>query len=193
MMNLKTARLFILPLGIAMLHLSGGSCLAAEEATTWRATYDLIMMWVNFGILAFLLVKYLRQPLIDFLVGESRKTTAEIRRIEDSREKTELKFQETVASLDESRQRFHLIRERILRDGERRRQAIIVSAREESRLLIARTRQKLDTQIAETHMQLKRDLVDRAIDAALERLPSIITAEEHLHLVDRFVQNARDA
>jgi F-type H+-transporting ATPase subunit b len=101
------------------------------------------------------------------------------------------RFQETVDSLEDSRQRLDLIRERILRDGERRKQEILASARHESQLMLERTRQKIDAQIAEAHLRLKRELIDRAVAVALERLPAEITAEEQQRLVDRFVQDAR--
>jgi F-type H+-transporting ATPase subunit b len=193
MMHPKTRPWLSLLVGIAALHLSGGCGLAAEDAKTWRATYDLIMMWVNFGILAFLIVKYARKPLIGFLEGESRKTSEDIRRIEESKQQMDRTFQETVGSLDGGRKRLDLIRERILRDGERRKQEIIESAQHESRLMLERTRQKIDTQIAEAHLRLKRELIDRAVALALERLPAEITAEEQLRLVDRFVRETRSS
>jgi len=174
--------------GAVVFTLAGGHGLAAEDAQTWRATYDLIMMWVNFGILAFFIVKYGRKPLIDFLEGEGRKTAEEIQRIEESKQQMERKFQETVGSLDDSRERLRLLQERILREGELRKQEIIESARHESRLMLERARLKIDVQIAEAHENLKRELVDRAVALALERLPAEITLDEQARLVDRFVR-----
>jgi F-type H+-transporting ATPase subunit b len=183
----RQARLFLL-VGVAVFFLSGGYGLAAEDATTWRATYDLVMMWVNFAILAFLIVKYGRKPLIDFLEGESRKTAEEVQRIEESKQQMDSRFQETAGSIDDSRERLNLLQERILRDGELRKQEIIESARHESQLLLERTRLKIDAQIAEAHLRLRSELVDRAVALALERLPAEITREEQLRLIDRFVR-----
>lgn len=177
--------------GVAVFTLSGGHGWAAEDAKTWRATYDLVMMWINFGILAFFTVKYARKPLMGFLEGESRKTAEEIRRIEESQQQMDRQFHETVGSVEESRQRLLLLQERILRDGELRRQEIIDSARHESRLLLERTRQKIDAQIAEAHQRLRGELIDQAVALALDRLPAEITAEEELRLVDRFIREAR--
>lgn len=175
--------------GVVVFTLSGGHGLAAEDAKTWRATYDLIMMWVNFGILAFFIVKYARKPLMGFLEGESCKTAEEIQRIEESSQQMERKFQETVGSLDSSRERLRLLQERILREGELRKREIIESARHESRLMLERARLKIDVQILEAHERLKHELVDRAVAAAMERLPAEITAEEQLRLVDRYVRD----
>lgn len=179
--------------GVVVFMLSGGHGVAAEDAKTWRATYDLIMIWINFGILAFFIVKYARKPLMGFLEGESRKTAEEIQRIEDSNQQMERKFQETVGSLDSSRERLRLLQERILREGELRKREIIESARHESRLMLERARLKIDVQILEAHERLKHELVDRAVAAAMERLSAEITPEEQLRLVDRFVQKAGSA
>jgi F-type H+-transporting ATPase subunit b len=179
--------------GIAAFALLEGYGLAAEDAKTWRATYDLVMMWVNFSILAFLIVKYGRKPLIRFLEGESRKTAEDLQRGEENKQQMDRRFQETVDSLDDSRKRIDSIRERILREGERRKQEIIESARRETQLMLERTRQKIDTQIAEAQLRLKRELVDRAVAIALERLPAEITAEEQLRLVDRFVRETQSS
>jgi len=179
--------------GVVVFTLSGGHGVAAEDAKTWRATYDLIMIWINFGILAFFIVKYARKPLMGFLEGESRKTAEEIQRIEDSNQQMERKFQETVGSLDSSRERLRLLQERILREGELRKREIIESARHESRLMLERARLKIDVQILEAHERLKHELVDRAVAAAMERLSAEITPEEQLRLVDRFVQKAGSA
>lgn len=188
-MKRAKTRGWVLPLaGAAAFSLSGGYALAAGEANDWRATYDLVMMWINFGILVFAIVKYGRKPLIDFLEGESRKTAEDIQRIEESKQQMDHRFRETVDSLDNSRERLRLLRERILRDGERRKQEIIELARHESRLMIERTRHKINTQIAEAHLRLKAELIDRAVALAMERLPAEITADEQLRLVERFVR-----
>jgi F-type H+-transporting ATPase subunit b len=179
--------------GIAAFALLEGYGLAAEDAKTWRATYDIVMMWVNFSILAFLIVKYGRKPLIRFLEGESRKTAEDLQRGEENKQQMDRRFQETVDSLDDSRKRIDSIRERILREGERRKQEIIESARRERQLMLERTRQKIDTQIAEAQLRLKRELVDRAVAIALERLPAEITAEEQLRLVDRFLRETQSS
>ena len=38
------------------LHLLGPEAFAAEKTNNWRPTYDLVMRWVNFGIIVFLYI-----------------------------------------------------------------------------------------------------------------------------------------
>ena len=83
---------------IGGLHLMAGSCWADEGGSTWRSTYDEVMLWLNFGILAFLLVKYGRAPLIAFLRGEAKRTAEEIERVEESKRRADEKVQEMVSA-----------------------------------------------------------------------------------------------
>mgnify|MGYP001089497298 CR=1 FL=1 len=164
---------------------------AAEGEGSWRATYDLVMMWVNFGILAFLLVKYVRAPLLNMLKGEAEKTAAGLTHAQTGKEQADRTIEETLRALETARERMRGIQEKILAEGVRERQRIIDSARHESDLLLERTHQKIEAQIAEARLSLKRDLVDRAVGLAMERLPAEITTEEQHRMVDRFVLGAR--
>jgi F-type H+-transporting ATPase subunit b len=166
---------------------------AQEAQPSWRATYDLVMMWVNFGILAFLIAKYARAPLLNLLKGEADKTAAGLKEAQAGKEQADQKVQETLQALENARERLRGVQEKIIGEGERQRQRIIDSARHESELLLDRTRQKIGFQIADAQQRLKHELVDRAVALAMERLPAEITPEDQLRLVDRFVQKARSA
>lgn len=174
--------------GLAGVPLSAALGWAAEGEASWRATYDLVMMWINFGILAFLMMKYVRAPLLNLLKGEAEKTVAGLRHAKESREQVDQKVEETLRALENARERLRDIQEKILAEGIRQRQRIIDSALNESGLLLERTRQKIDSQIAEAHLRLKAELIDRAVALAMERLPAEITADEQLRLVERFVR-----
>jgi F-type H+-transporting ATPase subunit b len=179
--------------GLAGIPFTAALGWAAEGEASWRPTYDLIMMWINFGILAFLLVKYLRAPLLNLLRGEADKTAAVLKQAQEGKEQIDRDVQETLKALENARERLRGTQERIIRDGERQRQRIIESAQHESRMLLDRTRLKIDVQIAEAQLRLKDELIDRAVAMALERLPAEITAEEQARLVDRFVRETRSS
>jgi F-type H+-transporting ATPase subunit b len=148
------------------------------------------MMWINFGILAFLLARYARAPLLNLLREEAKKTAQALEEAEESRRQTVQKLQDTVAALENSRERLRSIRERIIRDGERTKQEIIESARRESQGLLDQTRARVNHQIFEAQEHLKAELIDRAVEVALERLPRLITADDQKRLMEKFIQEA---
>ncbi|MBW2449150.1 MAG: hypothetical protein JRE92_01825, partial [Deltaproteobacteria bacterium] len=68
------------------LHLLGHDALAAEKSSNWRPIYDLILRYINFGIIVFVIVKYGKTPIMNFLRGQKDKLASEIKRLEDEKE-----------------------------------------------------------------------------------------------------------
>ena len=86
---------------------------AADEAGGFRATYDLVMKWVNFGILVVLFLKFGKKPLMEFLRGRKSEIAQEIGKIEAEREKVAETLLEAKRALEASEQRLDEIRRRI--------------------------------------------------------------------------------
>ena len=82
------------------------------------------------------------------------------------------------------------LKERLIREGERQRSEIIESARSESRIMLEQTRLRIDHQIVEARDRLKAELIDRAVEAALGRLPGVMTADDQKGLVETFIKEA---
>jgi F-type H+-transporting ATPase subunit b len=179
------------PAACAAILLAAGTAWAGEGGEPgWRATWDLAMLWVNFAILAFFIVKYLRAPLMNFLRDESGRTAEAIREAEERKRRMDAQLQETQDAIEHSRERLAAITERIVAEAERRRQEVIESARLESRLMLERARLGTAHQLAEAFAGLKAELIDAAAAAALERLPALIRPEDQQKLIERFIREA---
>ena len=165
----------------------GTTALAAEEAGNWRSIFDLVMRWVNFAILAFILIKYAKTPLKNFL-GEKRQEIArQINTIEQEKETAEHKIKETLKVLEDSKIRFAKMKQRISEDGEKKKQEIITEARQESQILMESTHKKIDNQFLEAQKALKSEMAEMAINLAVERLPAEITEEDNQKWVNAFI------
>ena len=82
----RTAWIIILSVVAAAGILSGAQTAAAADAPdSWRKTYDQILMWVNFGIFVFLIVKFLRVPLKKFISGKQNELERKISRLEEEK------------------------------------------------------------------------------------------------------------
>jgi F-type H+-transporting ATPase subunit b len=165
----------------------GANALAAEEAGNWRSIFDLVMRWVNFAIMAFILIKYARTPLKNFL-GEKRQEVAhQINKIEQEKETAEQKIKETLKVLEDSKIRFAKMKQRIIEDGEKKKEKIIAEARQESQILMESTHKKIDNQFHEAQKALKSELAEMAINLAVERLPAEITEEDNQKWAEAFL------
>ena len=158
--------------------------LAANVKGGWRPTYDLVMLWVNFGILVFLLVKLLRKPLKEFFRNRKEETEREIRRAEQEKKKALEKVQEAQKLLEESSVRFEKIKARIVRQGEVKKEQIIESAKVQSKAMIADSRKKIGHQIVTAKKKFKAEMIDEAMVLVMEKLPVEITKEDNQKYVD---------
>jgi F-type H+-transporting ATPase subunit b len=164
----------------------------AEESGTggWRSTYDEIMLWVNFAILAFVFYKFGKDPFMDFLRLRKEDVAYEIGVLESQKGKVTARIEETREAITESDIRYADLKEKILRQGERRKQEIIDEAKEQSRIILESTKEKVGSQIQQAKRRFKEEMVDAAIDRALERLPQVITDEDNEKLLDQYMASA---
>lgn len=160
---------------------------AGEGDAGWRSTYDTVMLWVNFSILAFVAVKFGKAPIMNLLRSQKDEIAGEIEKLEKEREQMIARIDETRQALTESDARFNELKERIVARGKNRKEVIIEEAREQSQLMIEAAKKKIDFQIVEAKRLLRDELIDTAIDMAGRKLPSEIRDEDNDRLLDLFM------
>jgi len=173
--------------------IAGGNLLAADAKgeSNWRETYDLVLRWANFLILAFLIVKFARTPLKDFLKGQKEKFAAEIGKKEKEKERATAEVKDIMTALNESETRFADLKERIVEQGKKKKEQIIDAAKAQSRQLLEETKKRVKYQIEQAKQQLKAELVDTAIELAMDRLPREMTGEDNEKFFDQFLREAQ--
>ena len=174
---------------IAVFVFCGTDALAAESAKTWRSTFDLVMRWLNFAIIAIILVKFGRKPIKDFLANRKEEIDYRIKKFERQKQAAEEKIEETAKMLEDSRNRLKKIKKRIVEDGEKKKQQIIAEAQQESRILLEGTQHKIENQIVEARNLIRSELIESAIALAEKRLPEEITAIDEQKLFDHFMES----
>ena len=172
----------------AALMVNCPDALAAETTEDWRPLFDLIMRWLNFAIIAFVLVKFGRKPIKDYLANRREEIDYQIKQYERQKEAVAEKVQEATKILNESSDRFEQIKQRIVKDGETRKQQIIEKAQQESRMLLEGTQRRIQNQIAEARNLIRSELVESAIALAEKRLPEEITAVDEQNLIEHFME-----
>lgn len=177
-----------LALGLLSLHVTAGVALAADGG--WRPTYDLVMRWVNFIILVAVIVRYARQPVKTFLQARSIEVRIEIEDLEKQKAKAVSAAAAIRQSLADSEARLAEIKARLLADGERRKEALLEQAEVESAMMLKDAERKIEGLLHKAQATLRGEIVDNAIDLAMERLPREIAPEDHEQLMADFFQVA---
>jgi F-type H+-transporting ATPase subunit b len=115
----KTVWMFVWMMVLVFsLHIFGYETFAADKTTTWRPIYDLILRWINFGIIVFIFIKYAKTPLMNFLRGQKEKLAEEIKQLEEEKDNIIEKVNESRKILDESEIRFADLKDRKMPTGE---------------------------------------------------------------------------
>ena len=174
---------------ILSLHFLGHDALAAEKSSGWRPMYDLILRWINFGIIVFVIVKYGKTPIMNFLRGQKDKLAQEINRLENEKEEAKAKIKETLKAVDESEIRFSELKDRIIQQGEKKKTEIIESAQNQSKMMLEDAKRRVDTYFLQAKNEFRAELIDKAMDMAAERLPKEITSEDNDKFTRLFIES----
>jgi F-type H+-transporting ATPase subunit b len=161
-----------------LLWIGIADALGAEASAGWRPTYDLVMRWLNFGILVVLFFKYARKPLVSFLKGQASQIEKNIQSVEAEKEAIEARVRELEEKQAKSRERFKAIEERIISHGELKKQRIIEDAHTESRLLLESAKRRMAYEIIAARQNLRNEIVDQAVDLAIQNLPNQMTDQD---------------
>jgi F-type H+-transporting ATPase subunit b len=168
----------------------GFEALASESSGGWRPIYDEVLLWFNFGIIVFIFIKFGKTPLMNFLHGRKEKIAREIEQIEEKKKQAADKITEINKMVDERKARFAKIRNRIVEQGERKKSEIIESAQNQSKLMIVNAKRRIESHFLQAKNDFRAELIDNAIDLALERFPKEMTPEDHEKFTREFLTSA---
>jgi len=175
---------------LIMLHLSSFEALAADSANDWRPMFDLVMRWVNFLILAFLLIKFSRLPIKSFLAGKKEEVALEIEALESDKNQMLLKIDESRKQIENSKERLSQLKKTIIAQGEKNKLKIIKDAEQESKIILKSAKQKIASRISEAREVIKLEMVDEAIALAMQMLPDNITDQDNQKFINAFLESA---
>jgi F-type H+-transporting ATPase subunit b len=183
----NSVRMQIIFLGGLLVLLLTDTAFAAEGGRNWRTIYDHVMEWINFSILFFVIFKYGRGPIMNFLRGQKDEIAKEFATVEAQKEQALAKVREVTDALEESKVRLPELKARLIAKGERRKEELIGEARAQSLLIMEGARHKIEHQIIRARQKLSLQLLDMAVEEALEKLPGLITTEDRQHQVEKYL------
>jgi len=159
----------------------------AETSSAGRKLWDHVLLWVNFGILAFLFLKYARKPLMDYLRGVQTEVQGELDEVgAQFNEAKTLKDaeQEKLEKIGES---IDKIRESILELGRREKERIIKEGKIAAEKIIEHAENYSRYRIDLARKALADEMVDLAFSMVEETLKKGISKEENENMINQFV------
>jgi F-type H+-transporting ATPase subunit b len=141
---------------------------------------------LNFSLLVFLLVKFGRAPIRDFLGGRRREMERAINEAAEAKAKAEAKLKEYTDRLSQLDSEMAKLRADLVAAGEDDKKRIVADAEETARRMKIETDALIDQHAKALSAQVRRELVDGAIATAERLLREKITAADQQQLADEF-------
>ena len=185
--KVRPAVFFLVGATVILLLNAQPALAVTDAASRWRPTYDLVMKWLNFGIMVFVAIKFGKDPIRAFLHGRKESLAEKIQSFEEKNQILGARIQETQKALENSYARFEQIKKKIIVEGEKKKKKIIDQARQESEMMFRQTKLQIQNQILHARQQLLSELLEGAIDRAIEKLPREITLEDNRKLVNQYL------
>lgn len=176
---------------ICCIFFSATIVMAGDNTDNMRGIYDVVMRWVNFLILAGIIVKYGKAPLINFLNSQKKETELKIQTLEEEKKLALHKIDEIKITIDNSQSKMEEFKNKIRIQGEREKNKIIQDANDHVKIVHEGTQKRIDQMIMEAKQNFKEELLDSAIDMASQKLPDVISDDDNEKFFDQYITNTR--
>jgi len=159
----------------------------AEASNAGRKLWDNILLWVNFGILAFLFLKFARKPLMDYLRGVRTEVQDELDEVGAQFDKAKTLKDAEQEKMDKIGESIDKIRESILELGRREKERIIKEGKIAAQKIIEHAENYSRYRIDLARKALADEMVDLAFSMVEETLKKGISKKENEDMVNQFV------
>jgi F-type H+-transporting ATPase subunit b len=158
-----------------------------EEAGGWRVVWDTIWRFINFGVLAFIIVYYGKKPLMDFLRKHSRETIEDLNYNKQLLSEAEAEFREAEAKLDDMEKLVKEIETYMREDAERTKNRLIEDAHEKAEMIMKEAHERANTFIEGAKAQIKAELIQMAVEEAEALIREKIDSEDNQRLIQEYI------
>jgi len=152
-----------------------------------RNVYDTLLLWINFLILALVIIKFGKNPLVNFLHAKKDELAEEIKQVETEKENAEAGTREILKKIEDGEAHFSRIKEKIIAHGKKQKEKIIEEARQQSRYMLSDAKKRVDSYFIQARRNFRAELVDMAVAIATEKVQNEITEKDDHLLLDNYL------
>ncbi|MBC7357258.1 MAG: F0F1 ATP synthase subunit B [Desulfacinum sp.] len=152
-----------------------------------RAVWDLAWRWINFGILMFFLVKYLKDPLVNFLKGRREQIAQVFEGLKEKEEALKRQQEEQEALLAQLDEKIESIRAYYHEIGQEEKEKILAQAELTRRQILEDAKIAAEREFEEAKKRFRAEVVDMAVALAEQRLKKKITKKDQTNLLQAYL------
>ena len=165
---------------------------AMEEASKGRKIWDNIMLWINFGILVFVFIKFGKKPLMAFLHGEKNKIETSISTVDGQLQEARSLMEEEAVKLESMDEHLKSVLKNILELGEKEKDSIISKAKATSAKMLEDAEKDSQYQLEIAKNSFKEEMLEMAVSLSVEKLKKELTSKDDEIIVEQFAAGIGD-
>jgi F-type H+-transporting ATPase subunit b len=163
--------------------------LADGGTSSGRRLWNNLMLWVNFGILAFFFMKYAKKPLLDYLRSVREKIEENLNTLNHDVKIAKSSMEAEHEKLQAIEDHLEEIKARITEIGRAEKERIIESGKATAQEMIENAKAYANYKLALAKKKISDEMVDTAVSMAAERLKKGISQEDSDQLVAKFFED----
>lgn len=159
-----------------------------HHGLTHSQVMNFIWHCLNFSILAFLLVKFLRKPIAGALKGRTESIRAGFEELEAKRADAERKYAEYESKLSTMDEQAGRILKSFTEQGEAEKEKIITQAHEAAERIKAQAEFYVRQELAKAKTELQTEVADMAVKMAEDLIRKNLNEEDHHRLISEYLE-----
>jgi len=159
-----------------------------HHGLTHSQVMNFIWHCLNFSILVFLLVKFLRKPITDALKGRTESIRAGFEELEAKRADAERKYAEYETKLSTMDEQAARILKNFTEQGESEKEKIIAQAHEAAERIKAQAEFYVQQELAKAKTELQTEVADMAVKMAEDLIRKNLNEEDHHRLISEYLE-----
>jgi F-type H+-transporting ATPase subunit b len=190
-------RLRLFMVSVLVVALIGGFALSAFAAEEEKGTSSFKKNWLkvwqvlNFLILAFFLVKLLKEPLMRFFQRRAEQVRKKVESAEQASLEAEQELQELERRFETLDEEIQKLQQAISEQGEMQRDKIIDEAKQTAEYMLEKARLESAMMARQARKQLRSEVVDLAARQAEESIRKAIDSSDQQRLVNEYLQDLK--
>ena len=155
---------------------------AGEREELWSQ----IMLFVNFGILVFLYVRFANKPLVKLLRNQGGKIGEKLKSVEADVKEARSRMEEEAKKLKNIDNNLAAISENIIAAGNREKENVIERAQTLADKMISDAKKEAEFKLLAAKKRFSEEMLDAAIRITTENIKQNITREDDEKLINEF-------
>ena len=161
----------------------------AEESGSFRKIWDLIWLFINFFIFMFVLVKYGRKPVTEFISNYGSGIGKDLEKTKSLLAQAEEEFQQSEDTLDQLDKKIEELEEFNQMQAERARKKLLEDAEESSKMIISQARTLAGSELRKARAAAKAELVEMALEEAEKKIREQLRPEDDERLINEYMDH----